>query len=295
MDKGGSNMSLKKTGLGRGLSNLIPDAPSVSGTSSSEFQYLNLDEIDPNPDQPRRVFKEQELREMAETIQNVGVIEPIVVRKKGDRYLIISGERRWRASKLIGYKKIPAVIKDIDDVRAVEVALIENIQRENLSAIEEARAYESLMELTGDKPGDLARKVGKDRTTITNLLRLLKLPEEVLKLVEEKMITAGQARPLLSLGDRKMMIQLAGRIVREGWSARRVEDEVAKLTDVAGPTKAKSSGKDANTRKMEERIRARLMAKVDLAHKASGGGKLTIQYSSLDDLERILDLMGVKM
>lgn len=288
-------MSLKKTGLGRGLSNLIPDAPSASGASSSEFQYLNLDEIDPNPDQPRRVFKEQELSELAETIQNVGVIEPIVVRKKGNRYLIISGERRWRASKLVGYKKIPAVIKDFDDVRAAEVALIENIQREDLSAIEEARAYESLMALTGDKPGDLAKKVGKDRTTITNLLRLLKLPEEILELVEEKMITAGQARPLLSLGDRKMMTQLAGRIAREGWSARRVEDEVAKLTEVAGPTKAKSSGKDANTRKMEERIRARLTAKVDLAHKGSGGGKLTIQYSSLDDLERILDLMGVKM
>ncbi len=288
-------MGLKKTGLGRGLSNLIPDAPAPGNASSQEFQYLSIDEIEPNPAQPRRRFKEQELKELASTIQTVGVIEPIVVRKKGQRYMIISGERRWRASKMIGYKKIPAIIKDFDDVRAAEVALIENIQREDLSAIEEARAYESLMSLTGDKPGDLAKKVGKDRTTITNLLRLLKLPEEILQLVEEKMITAGQARPLLGLGDRKMMVQLAGKIAREGWSARRVEDEVARLTEGVGPARSKSTKKDANTRKIEERIRARLTAKVDLSHKSSGAGKLTIQYTSLDDLERILDLMGVKM
>jgi ParB family chromosome partitioning protein len=288
-------MSVKKTGLGRGLSNLIPEAPSVSAGTSSEFQYLNLDEIDPSPNQPRRTFREQELNELAETIKNVGVIEPIIVRRNKNRYTIISGERRWRASKMIGYKKIPAIIKELDDVRAAEMALIENVQREDLNPVEEARAYESLMALTGDKPGDLAKKVGKDRTTITNLLRLLKLPEEILKLIEDRMITAGQARPLLSLGDRKLMLQLAGRIAREAWSARRVEDEVARLTEMSGPVRAKSATKDANTRKMEERIRARLMTRVDLIHKSSGGGKLTVHYSSLDDLERILELMGVKL
>lgn len=287
-------MSVKRSGLGRGLSNLIPDAPVVKNTNSSEFQYLNIDEIEPNPKQPRRSFNEKELTELADTIQHVGIIEPIVVRSKNNRYIIISGERRWRASKLIGYKKIPAVIKDYDDVKAAEVALIENLQREDLNSIEEARAYESLIELTGDKPADLAKKLGKDRTTVTNLLRLLKLPEEVMTLIENKMINAGQARPLLSLGDRKMISQLAGRIAKEGWSARRVEDEVAKLTEISGPKKAKSSNKDANIRKLEERIRARLTAKVDLAHKGSGGGRLSVQYTSLDDLERILDLIGVK-
>lgn len=287
-------MSVKRSGLGRGLSNLIPDAPVAKSANSSEFQYLNIDEIEPNPKQPRRSFNEKELTELADTIQHVGIIEPIVVRLKNNRYIIISGERRWRASKLIGYKKIPAVIKDYDDVKAAEVALIENLQREDLNSIEEARAYESLIELTGDKPADLAKKLGKDRTTVTNLLRLLKLPEEVMKLIENKMINAGQARPLLSLGDRKMISQLAGRIAKEGWSARRVEDEVAKLTEISGPKKAKSSNKDANIRKLEERIRARLTAKVDLAHKGSGGGRLSVQYTSLDDLERILDLIGVK-
>ncbi|MBW7858012.1 MAG: ParB/RepB/Spo0J family partition protein [Leptonema sp. (in: Bacteria)] len=287
-------MAIKRSGLGRGLSNLIPDAPAAKADHSSEFQYLNLDQVDPNPDQPRRSFNEKELTELADTIQHVGIIEPIVVRPKNDRYIIISGERRWRASKLIGYKKIPAVIKDFDELKAAEVALIENLQRQDLNSIEEARAYESLLQLTGDKPANLAKKVGKDRTTITNLLRLLKLPDEVLTLIENKMINAGQARPLLSLGDRKTVIQLSARISKEGWSARRVEDEVAKLTEIAGPKKAKSSGKDANTRKIEERIRARLTAKVDLAHKASGGGRLSIQYTSLDDLERILDLIGVK-
>lgn len=289
-------MSLKKSGLGRGLSNLIPDAPATRSTSGSgEFQYLSLDDIDPNPDQPRRTFKAQELQELADTIQSVGVIEPIIVRRKGERFLIISGERRWRASRLVGYKKIPALVKDVDDVRAAEFAIIENIQREDLSPVEEARAYESLMTLTGDKAGDLAKKVGKDRTTIANLLRLLKLPEDVLKLVEEKQISAGQARPLLSLGDRKVIVQLAGRIAREGWSARRVEDEVAKLGEDhrSGPVKAQR--KDANTRKMEERMRARLAARVDLKHRSDGKGRITIQYGSLDDLERILELMGVRL
>lgn len=287
-------MSVKRSGLGRGLSNLIPDAPVAKSANSSEFQYLNIDEIEPNPKQPRRSFNEKELTELADTIQHVGIIEPIVVRLKNNRYIIISGERRWRASKLIGYKKIPAVIKDYDDVKAAEVALIENLQREDLNSIEEARAYESLIELTGDKPADLAKKLGKDRTTVTNLLRLLKLPDEVMKLIENKMINAGQARPLLSLGDRKMICQLATRIAKESWSARRVEDEVAKLTEISGPKKAKSNSKDANIRKLEERIRARLTAKVDLAHKGSGGGRLSVQYTSLDDLERILDLIGVK-
>lgn len=287
-------MSVKRSGLGRGLSNLIPDAPVAKSANSSEFQYLNIDEIEPNPKQPRRSFNEKELTELADTIQHVGIIEPIVVRLKNNRYIIISGERRWRASKLIGYKKIPAVIKDYDDVKAAEVALIENLQREDLNSIEEARAYESLIELTGDKPADLAKRLGKDRTTVTNLLRLLKLPDEVMTLIENKMINAGQARPLLSLGDRKMICQLAARIAKESWSARRVEDEVAKLTEISGPKKAKSNSKDANIRKLEERIRARLTAKVDLAHKGSGGGRLSVQYTSLDDLERILDLIGVK-
>lgn len=290
-------MALKKKGLGRGLSNLIPDAPifQSGGSPSGEFQYVNLDDIDPNPKQPRRTFKQQELQELANTIENVGVIEPVIVRKKGERFLLISGERRWRASRLAGFKKIPAVIRDVDDVRAAEVSIIENIQREDLSPVEEARAYESLMELTGERPGDLSKKVGKDRTTITNLLRLLKLPDEVLKLIEEKSLTAGQARPLLSLGDRKMIVQLAGRISREGWSARRVEDEVARLDQGTKPVRSRPARSDANTRKMEERIRARFSARIALQHRGDGKGKLTIHYASLEDLERILELMGVKV
>lgn len=287
----------KKGGLGRGLSNLLPGAAEAAPKieSNPEFQQIPLDQIDPNPDQPRKVFRDAELDELAKSLQSVGMIEPVLVKVNGDRYTIIAGERRWRAAKKAGFKKIPVIVKQLSDSQALELALIENIQREDLTAIEEARAYEQLMQLTGDKATDLARKLGKDRATITNLVRLLKLPDDVLQLIEERKISAGQARPLLSLGDRKTILKLAQRIVSEGMSARRVEEEVGKLTDEAAQTSSKSqtTRKDANTRQLEERVRARFTAKVDISHKKTGAGKISIQYSSLDELDRILELMGV--
>lgn len=290
----------KKTGLGRGLSNLIPGGDksqeNIQIQSNPDYKEIPITDIDPNPDQPRKRFTEEELKELATTIESVGLIEPVVVRVKGERFQLISGERRWRACQLAGYKKIPAVVKQVNDVQALEMGIIENIQREELTAIEEARAYDVWMKETGLKPSQLAERVGKDRTTITNLLRLLKLPDEVLQMIEEKKITGGQARPLIGIGDRRMVIQLAEKIVEENWSARRVEEEVGRLMEpeAVSPGRKKGSPRvDPNIKHLEDKIRNQYTTRVQLNHTGSGKGKIVLQYANLEELDRILELMGI--
>lgn len=284
--------------LGRGLSHLLPTAPSAQSAvrSHPEYQELAISEIVPNPDQPRKHFDEREIEELAATLHSVGLIEPVIVRRVGEQYQLISGERRWRACRKAGFKKVPAIIKKLNDVQALEMGIIENIQRENLSPLEEARAYEALIEKTGMKPSAVAERVGKDRTTVTNLLRLLKLPEPVLDLLARGELTAGQARPLLSLGDRQVVLRTARQVVAQGWSARRVEDEVAKLTDGSSSRSKRTrpaSSADANTRALEEKLRRKLMARVKLDH-SKKGGRLTIHYGNLEDLDRILEILGIR-
>ena len=286
--------------LGRGLSNLIPGADSGNGSvniqTNPEYQELSLDSLVPNPDQPRKKFLQQELEELAATLHAVGLIEPIVVRKTGEKYQIISGERRWRACKIAGFKKIPCVIKQVNDIQALEMGIIENIQREELSPIEEARAYEHLMEKTGLKPGDIALKVGKDRSTITNLLRLLKLPFEVVELIENGKLSAGQARPLIGIGDKNKLHSLIKKIVMEGWTARKVEEEVARIQEPASASKSGKplSKKDVNVTKLEDRLRSKLTARINIFHKKNGSGKISIGYANLDDLERIIEMLEKK-
>ncbi len=286
----------KRMGLGRGLSNLIPGAESQGGSiqisENPDYQEIPIHEIDPNPNQPRKRFSNDELQELAETIKNVGIIEPVVVRKLGQRFQLISGERRWRAASLAGFKNVPAVIKNVDDLGALEMGIIENVQREELSAIEEARAYELWMNQTGLKPADIAQRVGKDRSTITNLIRLLKLPAEVQSKIELKQITSGQARPLIGIADKRLLSKLVERITQEGWSARRVEEEVGRLTespDTSEKPKSSAAGAaDANIRVFEDRLRARFKARVAIQHKKNGSGKIVIHYANLDELDRIL-------
>ncbi|MEQ8350087.1 MAG: ParB/RepB/Spo0J family partition protein [Leptospiraceae bacterium] len=289
----------KKSGLGRGLSNLIPGASGAAAPAATEghpdYQEIAIDLITPNPDQPRKKFRDQEIEELAATLLSVGLIEPIVVRRKNDGFEIISGERRWRAASQAGFRKIPAVIKQVNESQALEMAIIENVQREDLTVIEEARAYEALMNLSGSRAADVAKKVGKDRATITNLIRLLKLPEEVLNLIEDRKLSGGAARPLLSLGDKKAILKLARKIVQEGWSARKVEEEVARMMEpVAGSGKSAGGQKDASTRKLEERLRARFTAKAEVKHKKNGSGQVTLHYANLDDLDRLLEMLGIK-
>ena len=285
--------------LGRGLSHLLPAAGDTTSKTNlhPEYQEIPINEIHPAPDQVRKRFNNKEIESLAKTLHSVGLIEPIIVRKVKNNYQLVSGERRWRACKIAGFKKIPAIIKQLNDAQALEIGIIENIQREDLNPIEEARAYLSLTDLTGLKPSMLAEKVGKDRTTITNLIRLLKLPEEVIIFIENNKLTAGQARPLLSLGDKKVMHSIAKKIVAYGWTARRVEDEVSRLTDTRSRTKSSGSAgkkRDPNIKSLEEKIRKRIMAKVQIEHNKKGGGKLSINYGNLSDLDRILSILGIK-
>ena len=289
----------KKRALGRGLSNLLPGTadgrPIVR--ENANYQEIPLNDIKPNPNQPRKRFAEKEIEELARTLKTVGLIEPVVVRKQDDGFQLISGERRWRAARIAGFKKIPAVLKQVNDLQALEMGIIENIQREELNPVEEARAYSYWMEQTGQKASDLANKVGKDRTTITNLVRLLKLPEPLLARVESGEITPGQARPLLGVADQRALERLGQKIIREGWTARRVEDEVARATE--GQTGTRSSGprkarKDPNVSQLETRLRARLTARVSLQHKKDGSGKIMIHYANLDDLDRIVDMIKAR-
>lgn len=284
----------KKSGLGRGLSNLIPDFQEAPRGGSAEYQEISIEDISPNPDQPRKSFPPDQLKELAQTLKSIGLIEPIVVRPWNGKYQIISGERRYRAAKLAGFKRIPAVLKSLDDNAALEMAIVENIQREELNAIEEGRSYEIWMQRTGLKAADLAERVGKDRTTITNLVRLLKLPPEILQLVEQGKLTAGQARPLLAIGERKKQSNIAEKAVKESWSARRVEEEVARLEHPTSGSTGATSKVDPNIRKLEDRIRAKLTAKVQIQHKRGGGGKIMLHYAHLDDLDRILEILKLR-
>lgn len=288
---------MAKKALGRGLSNLLPgsqdNTPAVVRDNANYIE-LALDEIKPNPNQPRKRFSEPELAELAKTLHSVGLIEPVVVRRLGETYQLISGERRWRAARLAGFKKIPAVIKQVNDAQALEMGIIENIQREELNPVEEARAYDYWITQTGRKASDLAEIVGKDRTTVTNLLRLLKLPDEALDLIERGAISPGQARPLLAIGDRKTLLAVTGKIAREGWSARKVEEYVARLTEPSSAGGGAAPRKDPNLKQLEDKLRARLTAKVQVQHKRGGAGRIAIHYQNLDDLERLLDLLKVR-
>ncbi len=282
----------KNRALGRGLSNLLSEGGDLTPTlrGETELQELPVDQIDPNPLQPRQSFNPKELEELAETLQAVGLIEPVIVRKVEERYQLISGERRWRAAQRAGFKKIPAILKQATDLQALEIGIIENIQREDLNPVEEARAYQYWLEQTQQKPSDLAKKMGKDRSTVTNLVRLLKLPEEVLELLKDGTLTPGQARPLLTIGDRQMLIKLAHRISIEKWTARRVEDMVAQLTDL-NEGSPKGGEIDPNIANLERQLRTRFTADVRIEHKKNGGGKIQIHYANLDDLDRILELL----
>lgn len=290
-------MENKKKGLGKGLANLLPEFnQEESKKENSEFQYIDIEKVEPNPNQPRKRFNQQELEELSETIKNVGVIEPIIVRMENDKYVLISGERRLRAAKLAGFKKIPAIIKNLDYIRSLEITLIENIQREDLTPIEEAKAYEQLLKLTNMNIKQIAEKVGKDRSTISNLLRLLKLPDEIKTFIEEKKVSVGQVRPLLSIADKKMMIELAEKIVSENWSARKVEEEVAKITD---PNLRKNSSKinfkDPSILEIEKKIRAKFTTKVDIQYNSNGSGKIIFHYANLDEFDRLLELLGISI
>jgi ParB family chromosome partitioning protein len=278
-------MADKRPALGRGLSALIPDAADAP-PRDKPFE-IDLDRLVPNPQQPRSAFDEASLEELAQSIRRNGVIQPIRARRAGDRFEIVAGERRWRAAQRAGLLKAPVIVRDVPDDRLLEVALIENIQRDDLNPIEEASAYRRLadeMHLTQDA---IAAAVGKDRSSIANTLRLLRLPDEVRHLVSDGSLSMGHARALLSLDSSAAQRQLAREIVAKGLSVRETEALVKRHGAPADAPKP-APKKDPNTRAAEEQLRLALGTRVEIVRRGKGG-IIQIAFTNEGELNRIFE------
>ena len=287
--------STKNNALGRGLDALI-STEGVRTQGSSTINEIAIDEIEANPNQPRREFDEEALRELAMSIREIGIIQPITLRQvAGNRFQIIAGERRWRASQLAGLKAIPAYIRTIDDESVMEMALVENIQREDLNAIEIALAYEHLMEDTGMTQEKVSERVGKSRTAIANYLRLLRLPAQVQMALQKKEIDMGHARALLSLDSPSQQIKVFNEVQKNGFSVRKVE-EIVKQLKSGEDIQAGSKKIIAKTKMPEEFIVLKkqlsqfLNVKVQLTCSSKGKGKISIPFADEEDLERIMHI-----
>ncbi len=288
-------MAAKKMGLGKGLDSMIP--PKSTGTK--EFNenvkinktgetILKINEVEPNREQPRKTFNEDSLLELSESIKLHGIVQPLVVSKKEDYYEIIAGERRWRAAKMAGLKEVPVVIKDYSPQEIMEVALIENIQREDLNPVEEARAYQGLIKEYNLKQDEVAEKVSKSRTTITNSLRLLKLDDRVLDMLVNENISSGHARALLSLSDREQQYSVATKIFDEKLSVRETEKLVKSIINPSKKVSKKELKNDFVYRDIEEQLKQKIGTKVRINRKTEQKGKIEIEYYSPEELEKIL-------
>jgi ParB family transcriptional regulator, chromosome partitioning protein len=277
--------------LGRGLSALLGDEKTNS--SGEELLDLDLDLIEPNSEQPRTRFTEENLNELTQSIRTNGIVQPIVVRRKGSGFQIVAGERRWRAAQRAGLQKIPAVVKVVSDEKLLELALVENIQRQELNPIEEAKAYKNLINTIGLTQEMVAERVGKNRTVITTSLRLLKLPDEIQKLIEEEKISAGHGRALLMVDDFESQKRIAKTVMEMSLSVRETEKSVKRLnrgeTHSAGKTINKPKV-DANIKAAETKLRRHLGTNVHIIPDGKGtGGKIEIEYYGEIDLDRIFN------
>jgi len=293
-------MAIKRSGLGKGLDSLIPDNKSASkgGKKLEEFPegitnevLLSIHKVEPNRDQPRRNFEEDTLLELADSIKQHGIIQPLIVQKKKDYYEIIAGERRWRAAKLAGLKEVPVIIKDYSAQQVVEIALIENIQRENLNPIEEAMAFKRLLEEFSLKQDEVAERVSKSRTAVTNSMRLLKLDEKVQQMIVDDMISTGHARTLLAIEDEKEQYTLAMKIFDEKLSVRETEKLVKSIKN---PKPVKEKNKIEHMfiyQDLEEKMKSTFGTKVNINPKTDSKGKIEIEYYSQGELDRIFDLL----
>ncbi len=278
---------MQKQALGKGLGALIPDLSTLGDKERKALgiSEIELDKIIPNEYQPRKVFDDEKLKELAASIKEQGVIQPIIVHRTGGGYQLIAGERRWRASRLAGLKTIPALVKEATKRELLEMALIENIQREDLNALEAAEAYKRLQDEFKLTQDDLAKRVGKDRSTVTNFLRLLGLPKEVKQDLATGALSMGHAKALLSLERVRDQVQAASMIVKKGLSVREAEAFAARLKN---PPKEKKPRQSHELKAVEEKLKKALGTKVSIAPKAKGG-RIMIEYYSNDELDRILD------
>jgi ParB family chromosome partitioning protein len=282
-------MSVQTKGLGKGLSALISSAaaPKTETTSDDRGLHVRIDLISPSPYQPRRSFDEVKLEELATSIRNQGIIQPLVVRRKGERYELIAGERRWRAALKAGLSEVPAVVRDASDNEALQLALVENLQREDLNPIEEASGYRRLQEEFHWSQEEMADRVGKSRPAITNSLRLLSLPNEVQFEIAKGNLPAGQARALLGLPTEALMLATCRDVIAKGLSTRETEKLVRAL--VSGRRRRRAALIDPDLRAVVENMQRALGTRVRLLPKArSNKGKIEIEYYSLPELERII-------
>ena len=287
-----ASKKIKNRGLGRGLSALMADvtedqSPAGHEARSRADMMVPIEKILPNPDQPRRDFTQDQLEELAASIKEKGVIQPLIVREKGDStFEIVAGERRWRASQMAQLHELPVIVRDYDDTEVLEIAIIENIQRADLNPVEEAAGYRALMDRFGHTQEKLSEALGKSRSHIANLMRLLHLPDDVLEMLKRGDLTAGHARALITSEDPS---NLAKKVVKSGLSVRQTEALAKKPLPFAGSTKPSSkSKKDADTAALEGDLSANLGMKVAIDHRAGGeAGTVTIRYDPLDQLDEI--------
>ena len=307
----------KRTGLGKGLGAIFGDEVMESAAEEQEAKHqakskkaqepekkeedsdigkelmVKVTSIEPNREQPRKDFNEEGMGELAESMKVYGVLQPLLVQKKGDYYEIIAGERRWRAAKLAGLKEVPVVIREYTKQQTMEIALIENVQREDLNAIEEAKAYQRLIQEFELKQEEIAARVGKSRVTITNSMRLLKLDERVQEMLIQNQITGGHARALLTVEDGELQYKLAGKIIAENLSVREIEKIVKSLSKKKNP-KEKNVEDESLTlifRDLEERMKSAMGTKVSINRKDKNKGRVEIEYYSESELERIVELI----
>lgn len=295
-------MALKR-GLGKGLDSLIPTNvmmesevkhATVSTASSAEegkdgTLMVKLSKVEPNREQPRKNFDEDSLQELAESLKQFGMLQPILVQNRGDYYEIIAGERRWRAAKIAGLKEVPVIVRELTDQEIVEISLIENIQREDLNPIEEAQAYKRLLTEFHLKQDEVAERVSKSRTAVTNSMRLLKLCDEVQKMVVDDMISTGHARALISIEDPEEQYLIAQKIFDEKLSVREVEKLVKDLHRPPKPPKEENRTLQAIYQEISERLKQSLSTKVSVSAKQNGAGKIEIEFYNHEDLERLLE------
>ena len=297
-------MAVKRNGLGKGLDSLIPnkteknvktekktEQKNEESQSSSGEILVKINQVEPNREQPRKEFDEDSLMELADSIKQFGILQPLLVQKRKDYYEIIAGERRWRAAKMAGIKEVPIIIREYTDQEIVEISLIENIQRENLNPIEEAMAYKRLLEESHLKQDEVAERVSKSRTAVTNSMRLLKLSPRVQQMIVDDMISTGHARALLAIDDEEQQYQLANRIFDEKLSVRETEKLVKALKNPKKEIKKQKPEHTVVYDNIEEQMKNIIGTKVSVNPKANGKGKIEIEYYSEEELERIYDLI----
>ena len=306
----------KRTGLGKGLGAIFGDEVMESAAEEQEAKHqakskkaqepekkeedsdigkelmVKVTSIEPNREQPRKDFNEEAMGELAESMKVYGVLQPLLVQKKGDYYEIIAGERRWRAAKLAGLKEVPVVIREYTKQQTMEIALIENVQREDLNPIEEAKAYQRLIQEFELKQEEIAARVGKSRVTITNSMRLLKLDERVQEMLIQNQITGGHARALLTVEDGELQYKLAGKIIAENLSVREIEKIVKSLSKKKNPKEKNVEDESLALifRDLEERMKSAMGTKVSINRKDKNKGRVEIEYYSESELERIVEL-----